>query len=391
MEINRKVLFLCFSLALLPSLWAVDLGMVLDQSVESTGAASEAATGYSGILVPRLSGLVGEYGEFYISAGFNWQNNPWGFVPELLQTDFFWRINRWDFRVGRMLYTDPMAVLAGGFFDGGRVTVDTAFGAFSVGAWYTGLLYKMRANIEMTPYDLDLSAVKLNYGDFADTYFAPRRFVSALDWEHQDIGEFLRLRFSFLSQFDLTRADEKLNSQYLTGKLLLPFSNFVFEAGGCFELIETAGNVDMAMAADLGAAWKNVNHRVSLVGRYSSGDNGSMVPFLPLTSIAQGYILKPKLSGISMISLDYTGRFHRSFSASLTSSYLMRTDETTYGFYTGSGLLLGPEFFAQLYWSPVSDISINLGGGAFLPSLGNVASDSEPLWRVELNVVISLY
>ena len=52
---------------------------------------------------------------------------------------------------------------------------------------------------------------------------------------------------------------------------------------------------------------------------------------------------------------------------------------------------LGNEFFARLLWSPASDLQISLGGGIFLPSMGNVAPKVDNLWRVELGVVFSLF
>jgi len=41
-------------------------------------------------------------------------------------------------------------------------------------------------------------------------------------------------------------------------------------------------------------------------------------------------------------------------------------------------------------WSPASDLQINLGGGIFLPSLGNVAPNEKNFWRIEINAIFSL-
>ena len=80
----------------------------------------------------------------------------------------------------------------------------------------------------------------------------------------------------------------------------------------------------------------------------------------------------------------------------LTSSYFITSDKGTYLGYpllgkASSGHFLGNEFFARLFWSPVSDLQVNLGGGAFLPSMGNAASKAEIAWRVELNLIFSLF
>jgi hypothetical protein len=55
-----------------------------------------------------------------------------------------------------------------------------------------------------------------------------------------------------------------------------------------------------------------------------------------------------------------------------------------------NGYFIGNEFFARLLWSPASDLQINLGGGLFMPSLGNAVPNAGNFWRVELNAVFSL-
>jgi hypothetical protein len=134
-------------------------------------------------------------------------------------------------------------------------------------------------------------------------------------------------------------------------------------------------------------------NRLSLLGRFSSGvaEDGSLAAFLPITTAFQGEILKAKLSGLSMVSLDYTARLHRACSASAASSYFIRSDLGTLPNYGTEGYFLGNEFFGRLLWSPVSDMQINLGGGAFLPVLGDAAPKADVQWRVELNVILALY
>ena len=373
-------LLLIFACSLLP---AFDFGLVLDQTVDYSGFGNDTAFLYKGILVPRVSGLFGENGAFIFSAGLNYQNDPWALAPELLHTEISWRLGITDFRMGRMDYSDPLGYVATGLFDGMRISFDTPAGLFSVGGWYTGLLLKSRVNIEMTEDEWTLNNSPINYSDFVNTYFAPRRVLAALDWEHPGLAERILTKFSAIGQFDLSGED--LNSHYLLGKMTIPIGAFAFELGGCFELIQYRGNLDTAFAAEAGFSWKGAMQGLHLMGRYASGETDSMAAFLPVTSNLHGFVWKPKLSGLSVISLDYTARFHRTFAFGLSPNYYM---------FNGSGFdkrLLGGEAFAALYWSPVSDISINLGGGAFMPSLGNVAPDEKIFWRVELNMIISIF
>jgi hypothetical protein len=97
-----------------------------------------------------------------------------------------------------------------------------------------------------------------------------------------------------------------------------------------------------------------------------------------------------------MISLDYSARLNRSFAVSLSSYYFIRNDQFTYVGYPvdledNDGHFLGNEFFARLLWRPASDVYFNLGGGLFLPSLGDVAPRMNNAWRVELGLIISLF
>jgi hypothetical protein len=378
------LLFVTCYLLFVPSLFAVDVGLVLDQKAEFSGEDDDTAFSYTGIAIPRITGLIGDMGDFYISAGFTYQNEPWSFVPELLRTDLNLRFGRMEFNIGRMVYDDPLGYVASGLFDGGRITFETDMGSFSAGAWYTGFLYKKRANIEMTENEYKADNTALDYDDFANSYFAPHRILTAVDWEHKGLWEKTIARISFLNQFDLT--GEEVNSRYLAGKVIIPFGAFSVDLGGCFELIEVKKETGFAFAAETAFAWRNAVHYISLGAKYASGESDNLAVFLPLTTNTQGHILETKLSGITMFSLNYTARLHETFSAGLYPVYFILTDSLSEG-----KRMLGGEIYAAIYWSPAPDIGIIFGGGAYMPSLGNAAPDEKIKWRVELNVVLALF
>ena len=378
------LLFIIFYLLFDNSIWAFDVGLTLDQNADYSGSGSDTAFSYKGLAISRISGLLGGTGEFYFSAGINYQNDPWSYIPELLRTELSWQGSSLELSLGRVMYSDPLGFIASGLFDGGRFSWHTEAGSFSAGAWYTGFIYKKRISIEMTKSDEDSNNAAFDYNNFIGSYFAPRRSFAALEWEHQSIGESVYAKLSLLGQFDLTGAE--LNSQYLIGKISLPFSIFAFSFGGCFELMENSDNRDIAFAAEFGTAWQTASQSLSLLARYSSAESASMAAFLPVTTNAHGQIYAAKLSGLSMLSLDYAARLHRTFSIGLTPSYFFLSNIKKF-----SNNLLGAEFFAAIYWSPLPDINVNLGGGAFLPSLGNVTPEGKFLWRVELNLVLSLF
>jgi len=385
---RRALLALLFALCSFifeHSLFAVDVGLVLDQNAVVSGTADSTAFGYNGIFIPRMTGLIGDAGDFYISGGINYKCDPWSFVPELLRTDFSWRTGSMDFTVGRMAYDDPLDYIASGLFDGARFSQYTKIGTFSAGAWYTGLLYKERAKIEMTENEHTAYKAAIDWNDFSNTYYAPRRFLAAVDWEHKGLLEKAIVNLSLLSQFDLS--EEKLHSQYLVVKAIIPVETkvsnraFSVDLGGSFELIEAKDKTRPAFAVEAAPAWRNNVHYVSLIARYASGESGGVAAFLPLTTNAQGQIWKPMISGLTMLSADYTARLYETLSVGLYPSYFILNG-------SGSNGKAGGEIFGAAYWSPAPEIGINLGAGA---SFGNVSPNEKASWRVALNVVLSLF
>jgi len=400
--IDEKKLFLTLLFAICNSLFAVDVGLVLDQNAGYSGTGGSTAFSYKGVVIPRVTGLIGNAGDFYISAGLNFKNDPegnnppsgselpLGLVPELLRADISWRTGNTGFTVGRMAYDDPLGYIASGLFDGARVSQYTNFGTFSVGAWYTGFLYKKRAHIAMTEKEYTANNTTVEYNkDFFNTYFATRRALAAIDWEHKGLGNKAIARLSLLGQFDLS--EEKLHSQYLAGKVIIPVGGFSIDAGGCFELIEAGKEINPAFAAEAAFGWKNPVQYISLNAKYASGANAALSAFLPLTTNTQGQVYRPKLSAIAVLSMDYIARLHETFSIGIYPAYFMLNDSES----VKGNRFLGGEIFGALYWSPAPDISINFGGGAYMPSLGNAAPTSslgrKTSWRAELNVVLSLF
>jgi len=380
---KNHVLLCSLLIAICSLLPAYDVGLTLDQEAAYSGTGSDGTFDYKGIVIPHFSGLLGENGEFFVSAGLNFQNNPLAVVPELLQTDLFFSYGSVDFRVGRMGYTDTLGFIADGLFDGARAAFDTGAGTFGVGAWYTGLQCKRRANIEMTLDEYTANNSEISYSDFVGTYFAPRRALAALDWEHSSIAEHLRLSASILGQFDAT-GNDALHSQYLAVKATLPFGAFTLDLGGCFELIEQTDETGNAYAAEAGFSWLWEGQGLSFLARHSSGYNGSLSAFLPLTTVPQGNVLSEKLTGLTMFQLDYTMRPHRTFSFSVIPAYFIDNYDSTWG-------MMGAEIYGKAVWTPFTDVMLSLGGGAFLPSLGDVAPDAKVVWRAELNVIVSFF
>jgi len=383
------------------SLLAWDFGLTFNQNLGVSGYGFR----YSGSMVPRVSGLIGEKSDYYASAGVEAAYlDGLAFIPELLRTELTFRSGALAVKAGRMYHSDPLGLVVSGLFDGARISYDSSVGSFYAGAWYTGLIYKKRIGIEMTDADYELTNAPLDTNDYAGTYFAPKRMVAGLGWEHLSLGGEASASAAVLGQFELSNGDSPLNSQYIAGKATVPFNAFSYGfslgLGGCFEFIQQSGKFGTGYAAELGIGFALPilpNSNLSLLARYASGaSGGNAFAFIPVTTIGQGNILGAKLSGIAMISVDYSARLLDTLTAGISSSYFMRNDLKTYSGYplpegNSKGHLLGNEFFARVLWSPFSDIQVNLGGGVFLPSMGDAAPKADSSWRVELNVIIYLY
>jgi hypothetical protein len=385
------------------SLFAYDFGLAFNQKFTVLGYGSDTDFRYSGSMVPSISGLFGENSDYYISAGLEAAYlDSLGFIPELLRTELTFRFRALEIKAGRIYYSDPLDLIFSGIFDGARVSYESRFGNFYAGGWYTGMIYKKRLNIEMTAADRELTNAPLNTDEYSSSYYAPKRLIAGLGWEHLSLGGEPSGSAALLGQFDFTGEDSPVNSQYISAKAILPVNSFSFSLGGGFQFIEQSGKFGVGFMAELGIDFVpkiSQNSKLSFLARYASGKAGGLDAFLPVTTVNQGYILGPKLSEITMIQLDYTAPLHDTLSAGISSSYFIRNDLKTYSGYPlsgegsgeNAGSFLGNEFFVRLLWKPFSDISVNLGGGVFLPSLGDVAPKVDNIWRVELNVSLLLY
>jgi len=380
---------------------AYDLGVLLDQTAGVDGIGDETAFDYSAALIPWFSTPLGDAGDVFVSAGLTagYEDKKGFFIPELLRTEISWRFNSaLRLRAGRLLYTDPVDFVVDGLLDGAQVFYNTTVGTFNAGFMFSGLLYKKTTRITMTAEDF------ISYYD-DDKYVASQRMLLAVGWEHPALMELVRLRGSFTGQFDLNGGDAPYHSQYLTVKAGMPLQRFVLELGGALQIAQGAAQdaheSGVALAGEIGVSWEPpaaFQSRISFNGRFSSGrtESGSVVAFVPVTTMDQGDVLKAKLSGLSALNLDYTARFRRELSSSLGLTYFVRSDLGTYmgypaGVATEDGYFLGGELFGRVIWSPVSDVRLNAGGGVFLPAMGNAAPEAEPQWRIELNLIMALY
>jgi hypothetical protein len=424
----KKKLFVFLLIIILPYFaGAADFGLLLNQyNAFGNNEADGFFSDYNASLIPRFSFLFGKTGSFFTSASMTaGYKDGLYYYPELLRTELAARFGGLGIRVGRINYSDPLACIADGLFDGLQLSYSSHAGRLNFGAWYTGFQYKKNANIIMTEKDQILYNTPLDYKDFFNTYFAPRRLFASLGWEHPSAGGFLQIKTSALVQMDMTEGfkdyDGKLNTGYFILKMGIPVKSLLFEIGGSMEASQTVhiiydtdveGNATeqtekksplefpFAFMAEAALHWilpVKFNSRLSLTGLYASGViKNRFGAFTPVTSKDFGEILQVKMTSLSIMSLNYTARFLDSFGANFKASYYMRNDLETPNNYpqfmeSKNKNRLGAELYGTLIFSPFSDLQFKVGGGAFLPFLGDVWPDGRVLWRVNVTAVLAVF
>jgi hypothetical protein len=388
----------------------VDFGLLTNQYVSYGSSEIKDENNileYRGDFLPRITFLLGDNSRLLISAGFalDYKNEKMTFIPELLNTELSLNFGAVGIKIGRINYSDPLGFIATGLFDGLQITHASKNGQLGFGFWYTGFLYKKNANIVMTMIDEEYYNELIDYGNFAQTYFASRRLLAAIDWSHNSLAELLRLQISLITQRDLNyrssaNSKEKLNSSYFSLKMGLPVGNVLFELGGSLEALQpkpSDKDFMLAFAWEAGIYWtlpaKN-SSRLSLTGYFYGGQTSDTISaFIPVTTIYYGQIFQPEMPGITVLRLNYSARLAQPLGVSVTAAYFVRNDLITYlnSYLNNNGYFMGGELYASFIWSPVSDVQFNLGGGVFIPSLGDAWAEKVNQWRLDLTAVIALY
>jgi hypothetical protein len=397
------------------SVAALDFGLVVNQEAKLTNeGAGDGRFTYGPAASPWVSGPLGERFSFYLSgsAGFEytadlgnaaesgadsgWRSPP--ALPELTRTELAWSGSSLHVRLGRQRFADSAALAASGLFDGLALEFSAAGSRFSLGAWYTGFLYKDTADIVITTRDRE------DYEKpFAldGSYFASRRAVASFAWEKPDLGPRSSLALGVLGQADLNGGDDELHSQYLSARYgLRLFSGLDLQADGVAGVRE---NPEWAVffAGGLGLTWAlpgAMDDHLNLRALYASPSQGERLSaFVPVSSVPRGQVFSPSLAGISILRAAYTLRPLPPLSLTAEGSYFIRTDTVTVQDnrepekLRGEGYLLGLEVYGTALWTPLPDLALTLGGGAFFPALGDAfTGEAAVRWKAAVGLILSL-
>jgi hypothetical protein len=405
-RLGRGFFFLLLAALRAASVGALDAGLAIGQEAKASNENGGGAFFYTPVLRPWLSGAPGRNFTLYLSgrAGLEYADDAWrdpAVLPELERSELTWRKGSSLYvTLGRQRYEDASGFAASGLFDGVSAGFSAGGSRFSLGAWYTGLLYKDTADIIMTSRDKTEHEKPLS---FKGGYFASRRVLAAFEWENPSLGPKSSLALGLLGQFDLNGEDDWFHSQYLSARYGLRLSGeLTFEGVGSLGTGESpGGTMTVSFTGAAGLTWDlpgSPDDTLSLRGQYSSPSLGSgLAPFIPVNSVAQGEVFKASVGGLSVIRGSYSLRPRQTLRVTGDWRYFIRTDTVSFednrdaANLKGEGYFLGGELYGKALWTPLPDITVTLGGGAFFPRLGNAfAQGTEIRWQASLGLILSL-
>jgi len=378
--------------------FSYDFGLLTDQRLE----ADNEMFIYYPIFTPWFSWDGGEEWSLYLSAilslkhrssfGGAGEIDGWADPVLLLDVSRFCLMYRPNqnlyIEAGRVNYSDCLGMTAYGLFDGVRLDTGLSTGFLSAGLFFTGLQYKETAQIIMTDGDA-VNFVNKN------KYFASSRMLAGVRY-NLPILEYSILSLESLFQFDLNGAkdldgnEKYIHSQY--GKAMIEL--FPQDKAGL-----TLGALLQTMASDagFGAAFgalarlrmdipTSFNSGLRVTGIFTTGPSSdSSYGFTPISSHAQGIVFSETLSGLALLSADYTARINEAFLAEAALLYFIKTYKDP----LLDGNLYGCEVQASLAWQPLDDLRVTLGSGLFFPGMGNIYTDTGIGWKIRASLLLS--
>ena len=386
----KRLLLLFVLIAFITGItFSYDFGLLTDQRLE----ADNESFVYYPVFIPWFSWDGGNGFSAYLSgmlslkhqSPFNDGNKGWVEPVPLFELSRFCFMYRPDqnlfIEAGRVNYSDILGMTAYGLFDGVRIETDFPFGFLSGVLLYTGLQYKETAQIIMTEADA------VSFVD--DNYFASSRLLVGIRY-NLPILEYYTLSLEALFQSDLNGNKDYLHSQY--GKAMIEFfpqNKAGVAVGALFQAIES----DDGFSAAFGALARlrmdmptSFDSGLKVTGKFTSGSLGdSSYAFTPVSSHAQGLVFSQPLSGLAMISADYTARLNNALLADAALFYFIRTYKDP----VIDGSLYGCEMQASIAWQPYDDLRLTLGSGLFFPGMGNIYEDTNVMWKIKASLILS--
>jgi hypothetical protein len=399
----RKLLCIIVILCVTAAAFGVDFGLTLGTEGGYAGSLNPEGFSIAIAAAPWVSAVLTEKIDVYASGvmTFDYEKKR-GMEP-------YFEVGRTELRLqpapavyltlGRQRFQDPAGLIASGLFDGAGGSINLKMGRLSLGAFYTGFLYKEAANIMLTPGDLERYQKPLDAEGLAG-YFASRRILLAATGEFPDLTPRTGLAAQALFQFDVNGDIDHLNSQYLELRFTAePDDVLHVNLGGLVELAQDFGESWGSAALFAGADWEASGPLPDLLsaellwtsGRVSDGFRA----FTPLSGTSGGRVFDGGTGALMRAGLSYRALPLAGFSFEAGTAYFIRTDVETLGDedIDGDSLsrLLGGELYGSAVWSPDSVFRFSAGIGAFFPGLGGAYREGAPVrWKINFGLSMSI-
>jgi hypothetical protein len=395
------ILMMCIAAAA----FGADFGLILGTDGAYAGSLNPDGFSVTASAAPWFFAVLTETINVYVSGKMAVDYEEKGELPET----YFFEMERTEINLrpasglyinlGRGQFRDPAGLIASGLFDGAGGSVNLGVCRLSLGAYYTGLLYKETAKIIMTAHDLERYAKPLD-AEGLEGYFASRRVLLALTGEFPDITSRMSLSAQALAQIDVNEGSEKLNTHY--GELRFavePADVLHITLGGVGELVQGPDEVRGSAAALAGADWEVPGTLPDLLSAEFLWTGGNISDtaraFTPVSGTTAGRIFDAGIGALMKAGLLYRARPAPEISVDAGAGYFIRTDiETLWDADLDGGSesrSLGGELYGSLVWAPDSVFRFSAGGGMFFPGWGGAFREDAPIrWKVNFGLIAAL-
>lgn len=299
--------------------------------------------------------------------------------------------------LGRVPFQDSLGLVANAAFDGATLGFAGERHAFSASAFYTGLTYKQTARLLLSQRD--------KFAYYEGGYFAPPHLIMSAAYDFfPPFWEDSQLSVNLIHEIDL-RENARSRTTFALCKIALPFAeNYLLQGGAAFAWAEEnevpqysiASTIDFSI--DLSRFYPSqLLFEIKLL--YGAFDAAQPMPVITFRDLSALY--SPEQARLITFKTSYLARFSPILSfegafllfARLSADYLPAVP--LYGGYENpdaSGFLLGEELVLSAVWTPLSDLSLNIGAAFFFPDNGpsSVYLPMAPIaWALRLGVLLS--
>ena len=309
------------------------------------------------------------------------------FYPDIRSAHMFGKWDILDYRVGRLIYTDPSKMLISHSVDGFDVGAALGPGSLRGSLGYTGLINYMASDIGMTKSDLV---------DRSDTPFGAPRLMESVFYTYPELlGVYMNLTGGILAQQDLlsdsdvSAGSEKLNTAYfLIGMdgFLIPMlaydASLIYQVGsyGDYSANGFLADASLFFFPGAGRSFLSFEAQISTGEEWDDdanvnyyGGDKDRNQFIPITDVgSKGYVHPIDPGNLTALEILLNLSRREKFALEVSTTTLMRTvnGPVSSSLIVNNGKsdkFIGQEGLLKLLFRPASDFGASFKAGVLLP------------------------